>query len=164
MEKEFKSRSCDVCSSSNVKTIKKYISDINTRDENNIKTIELKKNYLMKCNDCDNEFIIEYLERYHLYEPSLIGQLGDIELLASYETQDSSNHNYDLISIVNTPYDDDSLDDKIYLLCGDDKYPIKISKEKAEEIIKEIKELFEKSIETSVDKKLTYNTYMGRNK
>ena len=26
MEKEFKSRSCDVCSSSNVKTIKKYIT------------------------------------------------------------------------------------------------------------------------------------------
>ncbi len=160
MEKDFKSRSCDVCSSSNVKTLKKYISDVNTRDENNIKTIELKKNYLMKCNDCGNEFIIDYLERYDLYEPPLEGQLGDIELLVSYQTQDSSSHSYDLISIVNTPYDDDNSDDKIYLLCGDDKYPIKISKEKAEEIINEIKELFEKSIETSVDKKLTYNTYM----
>ena len=58
MEKNYISHCCATCSSSNVTTINKYISDIKTSDENSIKTVELKKNYSMKCNDCNNEYTI----------------------------------------------------------------------------------------------------------
>ena len=161
MEKNYISHCCSTCSSSNVTTINKYISDIKTSDENSIKTVKLKKNYSMKCNDCNNEYTIVYCERYALYEnPLELG--GDLELLASYETQDPSNHDYELISIDVTPYDDSNSYDKTYLLCCDEKYPIRVSKDKAEEILNEIRALYNKGIETNVDKKITYNTYLYR--
>ena len=161
MEKNYISHCCSICSSSNVTTINKYISDIKTSDENSIKTVELKKNYSMKCNDCNNEYTIAYCERYELYDKPL--ELGeDLELLASYETQDSSNHDYELISIDVTPYDDSNSYDKTYLLCCDEKYPIRVSKDKSEEILNEIRTLYNKGIETNVDKKLTYNTFLYR--
>ncbi len=95
-------------------------------------------------------------------DPSPCELGGDLELLARYETQDSSNHDYELISIDVTPYDDSNSDDKIYLLCCYEKYPIRVSKDKSEEILNEIRNLYDKGIETKVDKKLTYNTYLFR--
>ena len=52
--------------------------------------------------------------------------------------------------------------EKIYLLCCDEKYPIRVSKDKSEEILNEIMALYNKGIETNVDKRLTYNTYLSR--
>ena len=169
MEKNYKSMACPKCSSSDVNVSSRIGEPIkNSREIDGIemKTIERPRIYSCKCNNCNNEYEVKNTyEVFRLFEkPYLpISCIGDMYLIAKYETDDPSFHNYELISLSTTPYNKN--DEIAYLiLLKSDRYPIKISKETVDIIVKEINDLYESNIETKKDKELTINTYLSRNK
>ncbi len=171
MEKNYKSMACPKCSSSDVNVeshISEPIKELKEYEGIEVKTIKRERIYSCKCNNCNNEYEMNYdFEKYRLFgKPYLpFSNIGDMDLIASYETKDPSYHNYKLISLSTTPYDKNYKDEETYLLIIDaEKYPIKISKESVDIIVNEINDLYESNIETKKDKELTINTYLGRNK
>lgn len=142
MKKINTSLACPKCNSSNVEVYLefrdekvKHIDEIDT----SAKIITRQKVYNCKCNNCRHNYIVEHgMEKYVLFKkPSPINCLGDIELLATYDTESGFEHSYKICSLTSSPYDKNSdLKEPLYLmLIEGEKYPIIISKQTVNEMI-----------------------------
>lgn len=159
MKKINTSLGCTNCSSSNVEVSLKYRDEkvkYIEEEDNKAKIITRQKVYNCKCNNCGHNYIVEHgMEKYVLFEKtSPINCLGDIELLATYDTESGFEHSYKICSMTSSPYDKNiDLKEPVYLmLIEGEKYPVIISKQTVNEMIEY----------PNKAKELVINTIQGR--
>lgn len=141
-QKIYTSLGCKNCHSSNIEYSIEYLDEkISIIKEENAKIITRQKNYNCKCNNCGHNYIIEHgIERYVLFEkPCPINCLGDINILATFETESGFELNYKICSTTYSPYEGhENLKELTYMmLIEGEEYPVIISKQTVEEMIKE---------------------------
>ena len=138
MKKDFKNLSCPNCQSSNITIRRKKIQQEQAKDsieESPIKTEPII--YECTCQDCNTKF--EENHGYRTYficaHPMPIDEEKNIHLLATYQSDSPLENNYRLISVKTNNNKEEGL---IYLLLTKDKnYPIVVSKELINKMVKE---------------------------
>ena len=159
-KKNYTSLGCSNCYSSNVSIDKRY-EVIDKNEFSYCKEVDVKKTLSCTCNKCGNKHDVVYNGTSILYNDE---SMSDYCLLAEFATEDTSCFNFKLIKIFNTFYDKYRTDDNyIYLLTSDEiDAPILITKEFADDILSEINDLYDNSIEPQKTNTLIYNTNMLR--
>lgn len=138
MNKIITSLGCPNCNSSNIQASVEFIDEkIKINEEEKVKVITRQKIYNCKCNNCGKKYSVNHgNERYCLFEqPYPINCLGDICLLATFDTE--SGRGYKLCLTDYYPYEvNTGLKEETYLLLiEDEEFPVVISKKTAQEIM-----------------------------
>lgn len=140
MKKINTSLGCTNCHSSNIQYYIEF-HDEKTKviKDENTKIITRQKVYNCKCNNCGYNYIIEHgIEKYVLFEkPYPINCLGDINLLATFDTESGFELGYKICSTTYSPYEENpDLKEEIYLmLIEGEEFPIIISKKTVQKMI-----------------------------
>lgn len=142
MKKINTSLACPNCTSSNIQCSLEYhdkkIKHCND-SENTIKIATRKKVYNCKCNSCGHNYIVNHgIEKYVSFEkPYQINCLGDVNLLAVYDTESGFEHGYKICSITQSPYDKNTNSEGIIylMLIEGEEFPILLSKQTIDKII-----------------------------
>ena len=141
MEKIGTSLGCPKCKSSNIQFIIEYCNEkTEINAERGSKTSTRRKVYKCNCNQCGHFYSVDHgIEKYVLFEKQCqIGGAGDINLLATFESQSEFLLDYKICSITPSPYDDFSNPQEVtYLMIIEgENYPVIISSKSAQEMAK----------------------------
>lgn len=140
MNKIRTSLGCTNCHSSNIQYSIEFINEKTKIDEEEkVKITTREIIYNCKCNNCGNKYSVNHgKERYCLFEqPYSINCMGDIKLLATFDTESGFAHGYKLCLAMYSPYEEDtSLKEETYLmLIEGEVFPVIISKKTVEEMM-----------------------------
>lgn len=142
MKKIKTSLGCSNCSSSNIEFSIEYCNEKvkSIEEEDRVaKIMTRQKVYNCKCNTCGHNYIVDHgNEKYILFEkPYSINCLGDINLLATFDTESGFEHSYKICSTTYSPFEKNTNSkEEIYLmLIEGEEFPVIISKQTVEEIV-----------------------------
>lgn len=142
MEKIKTSLGCPNCRSSNTRASVEY-QNVQTKyiEEQNASINTRQKVYNCECHNCGYKYIVNHgFEKHIVFEkPHPINCLEDISLLATFETESGFELDYKICSTIHSPYEKNTdLKEIIYMmLIEGEEYPVIISKQTVEEMIKE---------------------------
>lgn len=142
MNKIKTSLGCTNCHSSNIQYSTEFINEnIKEIEEENAKIITRQKIYNCKCNNCGHKYTVNHgNEKYVLFkQPCPINCLGDISLLATYDTESEFELGYKLCLATHSPYvENTDLKEETYLmLIEGEEFPVVISKNNVPEIMED---------------------------
>lgn len=133
MEKIATSLACQSCGSSNIRSVLEFCDAKTEYDKClNAEITTKHRIYNCKCRNCQKKYTVDHgIDKFTLYKsPYKINCLGDVKLLAEYESQSAFIRNYEICSITATNAQE------IYLIFTEnDKYPIVVSNQDIAEIV-----------------------------
>lgn len=136
-----KSLGCPNCKSSNIEANFTFCDEVNEQTTYYSEDATLssrRKVYECKCHDCNYKYKVDYgYEKYIVFsKPVAVNCSNDVHLLALYESE--MDRNYKIVSINYSSYDknNNSEETSYFMFIDGEEYPILLSKQTIEEIIK----------------------------
>ena len=142
MKKIRLSLGCPNCNSSNIESILTFNDEKTEQNEYCDEPVTIttrEKIYECKCNDCMHEYKVNHgYEKYTVFSnPCAINCLGDVHLLALYESESGFESNYKIVSINSSPYDEsvNQQETSYFMFIDGEEFPVLLSKQSIGEMI-----------------------------